>query len=108
LVAALSLVVVAASPPAAAGPPQQAMGPRPAYPSDMKNHHIGGSGVFLLHVDVKTGKVRDVTVEKSTGHSELDTSAVAALRRWTFVPNTVADKVRIPITFSPSSGVKMQ
>ena len=80
--------------------------PKPAYPTDMKNHHIGGSGVFVLHVDVKTGKVRDVEVEKSTGRNELDTSALFALRHWRFLPNTTADKVRIPITFSPDSPPK--
>jgi TonB family protein len=45
-----------------------------------------GSGLFQLKLDLKTGYVTNVTVAKSTGFAELDTSAVAALRKWRWKP----------------------
>src|SRR6266536_2720093 len=41
-----------------------------------------GHGLFQLQVDLKTGSVTNVTVVRSTGFAELDTSAVGALRKW--------------------------
>lgn len=45
-----------------------------------------GSGLFQLKLDLKTGYVTNVTVAKSTGFAELDTSAVEALRKWRWKP----------------------
>jgi TonB family protein len=75
--------------------------PRPPYPEFARKHGFGGSGVFVLHVDVNTGRVRHVEIEQSTGVPLLDRSAVTTFERWKFRPHTVADKVRIPITFTP-------
>ena len=80
--------------------------PRPCYPDSAKKHGIGGSGVFVLHVDVATGTVRHVEIEKSTGVPILDKCAVETFGRWRFEPHTVVVKVRIPITFVPDSPVK--
>jgi TonB family protein len=74
--------------------------PRPDYPGYGSGHEPGGKGLFVLHVDKKTGNVTSVTVAKSTGHVILDKSAVAAFARWRFQPGTVI-QVTIPITFNP-------
>ncbi len=34
------------------------------------------------------GKPKDITVEKSSGHRELDRAAIAAVKTWTFNPGT--------------------
>src|SRR5437764_12427512 len=56
-----------------------------------------GSGIFILHVDAKTGEVISVSVTKSTGFPILDRSAVATYKRWRFRPGPKL--VRIPTTF---------
>jgi TonB family protein len=45
-----------------------------------------GRGLFQLKLDLKTGYVTNVTVVRSTGFAELDTSAIAALRKWRWKP----------------------
>jgi len=50
------------------------------------------------------GTVEDVRVERSTGHSDLDQSAMDAVRRWRFEParrgsEPVAVWVVIPVEF---------
>jgi TonB family protein len=47
---------------------------------------LQGRGLFQLKLDLKTGNVTRVTVLRSTGVAELDTSAVAALSRWRWKP----------------------
>jgi TonB family protein len=47
---------------------------------------LQGRGLFQLKLDLKTGYVANVTVVRSTGIAELDTSAVAALRQWRWKP----------------------
>lgn len=77
---------------------------RPNYPMEARSRHQSGSGIFILHVDPKTGKVASVTVQKSTGYKLLDDAAVTACTHWSFKPNTVTD-VRLPITFSMRGAV---
>ena len=74
--------------------------PLPGYPYLLAAQHRGGAGVFVLHVDTKTGKVTSVDIEKSTGHVALDESSVTAFRRWQFGP-PVPSKLKVPITFDP-------
>src|SRR2546423_15029188 len=62
---------------------------RPNYPMEARGRHQSGSGIFILHVDLKTGKVASVTVQKSTGYKLLDDAAVTACTHWPFRPNTV-------------------
>lgn len=64
-------------------------------------------GRVILDVTVSdTGAVNDVRVEVSSGHLELDKSAMDAVRQWHFLPGEVGGKpsggvVRVPITFNP-------
>ena len=73
--------------------------PRPLYPSLANGRRPEGKGVFVLHVDPQTGRVRDVSVEKSTGFVILDQAAVEAFRQWRFKPGSSA-KIKLPLTFT--------
>jgi TonB family protein len=57
---------------------------KPERSREAERRGLTGSGHFLMKVDVKTGLVTSVTVVKSTGHRELDDSAIEALRQWRF------------------------
>ena len=60
--------------------------PDPEYP--MKSQHLGyqGQGIYRLIINDKTGVVDEVKVMKTTGHRELDASAVMTLFQWKFRP----------------------
>jgi TonB family protein len=51
----------------------------PSYPHKLGRSRIGGSGVFRMTIDPKTGKVTEVAVVKSTGQEALDREAKIAL-----------------------------
>jgi TonB family protein len=74
--------------------------PRPEYPEAVRKQHKGGAGVFALHVDIDTGLVTSVSVERSTGVELLDRSCKKTFRQWRFKPHETPAKVRIPITFT--------
>jgi TonB family protein len=66
--------------------------PDPDYP--MKAQHLGyeGNGIYRLVVNQKTGVADEVKVVKSTGHRELDASAVMTLFNWKFRPGAVKER----------------
>jgi TonB family protein len=64
-------------------------GPLPEYPDEFRRRRIGGSGVFLLRVQIKTGEVTQVLVAQSTGAAPLDAFAVKAFRKWRFKPGVL-------------------
>jgi TonB family protein len=72
--------------------------PRPDYSFEARSHWLEGRGLFILSVR-PDGTVESVDVSKSTGHPELDQSAVAAFQRWQFRPGSVT-KVKIPMEFT--------
>jgi protein TonB len=72
--------------------------PYPGYPPGARR--VEGSGVFLLHIDTRTGNVNTVEVQKSTGHRVLDIEAIKALRRWRFRPGIPYELIRLPVTFA--------
>ncbi len=57
-----------------------------------------GKGWFRLTLD-DAGRVLRVAVLKSTGHRELDSSAVAALKQWRFKP-VPHNYVILPVAFT--------
>ncbi|PYJ46311.1 MAG: hypothetical protein DME85_11375 [Verrucomicrobia bacterium] len=73
--------------------------PLPKYPSRVRSPGVTGIGVCIVSVDPASGNVTGASMERSTGDSTLDKSAVNAFRKWRFRPGTVS-KVRIPVEFT--------
>jgi len=71
----------------------------PEYPYEARRSHIIGSGILSGQVDIKTGIVTSVAMEKSTGNTILDQAALNAFRQWRFKPGTVRH-FRTPINFT--------
>jgi protein TonB len=90
--------------------------PKPKYPvlAGLRGAH--GAGIFVVHVQIQTGRVLQVDVARTTGHKDLDTAAVSALKQWRFQPGVLPstrklhpeDKhslspddslVKVPVTF---------
>ena len=69
---------------------------KPAYPHLSRKRAEEGNVVLLANV--KNGKVVNVTIEKSSGISALDSSALTAIKKWSFSQNTNVT-VRIPVSF---------
>ncbi len=78
--------------------------PKPRYPESARFE--GREGTVLLKVTVlPTGEVGEAVTERSSGHADLDRSAVEAVKKWTFSParrgeRPVIASVRIPVTFA--------
>lgn len=70
----------------------------PRYPHKLQSARIGGTGMFRMIIDPKTGKVTNVIALKSTGSDLLDREALFALRQWRFKPGKLT-KADVPITF---------
>ena len=79
------------------------------YPDgERRAHHDGITAVHaILGVD---GRLSDISIRKSSGHSMLDSAAVAAMRASRFTPATTADGTPIAVAvvlqelFEPSLG----
>ncbi len=77
--------------------------PRPRYPRKAKR--FGWEGTVLLIVEVlPDGTSGKIEIKQSSGHNDLDRSAVTAMRQWKFTPAqeegvAVAKRVEIPVTF---------
>jgi TonB family protein len=62
--------------------------PRPEYPTQARIYHMSGDGLFVLRVQIRTGLVKDVRIERSTGWSILDSAAKRTLKQWRFKSGT--------------------
>jgi protein TonB len=71
----------------------------PAYPVEARRSRLSGRGTLVGQVDIKTGYVTSVRMEKSTGYKILDDAALAAFRQWRFKPGTIR-KFRTPINYT--------
>jgi TonB family protein len=69
--------------------------PQPNYPAFAWLNHWQGRGVFVMRIEIKSGRVKDAYVQRSTGHKELDAAAIAALRHWRFKPNALSPITKI-------------
>jgi TonB family protein len=58
--------------------------PQPQYPARALARRATGSGIFVLRVRIKSGRVKAVDVARTTGDSDLDAAAVSALKQWRF------------------------
>ena len=63
--------------------------PEPEYPVKSRNLGNQGQGIYRLVVNKKTGMADEVKVLRTTGHRELDASAVLTFMNWKFTPGTV-------------------
>jgi protein TonB len=78
--------------------------PKPKYPAIARSR--GWEGKVLLKVRVSAqGHSDEVTLHRSSGHEALDESAIAAVRKWRFIParrgeTEVASSVIVPINFT--------
>jgi len=76
--------------------------PKPDYPYEARSHHVTGSGVAVLTVDVASGNVTDASMAQSIGSPVLDNSTTSTFRRWRFRPGAAAPRVKVPITYTMS------
>jgi TonB family protein len=67
--------------------------PHPHYPYQASTRDpltwtrdLKGNGLYRLNIDLNTGKVRQVTIIKSTGSKILDAASTDAFKRWVFKP----------------------
>jgi len=58
---------------------------RPRYPESARRQGVEGTAVLRFQV-LMDGRVGEVVVERSAGHSDLDLAAVEAIKRWRFEP----------------------
>ncbi len=77
--------------------------PAPEYPA--LAHRRGWEGTVLLRVHVlASGKPGEIQLQNSSGRQQLDDAALAAVKRWSFVPAkqgevAVDGWVSVPIEF---------
>jgi protein TonB len=81
--------------------------PPPSYPVFAKRAREQGKVLLRVQVD-SAGNVVDLDVHESSGFERLDKAALAAVRRWRFVParsgeRAVAGVALVPITFQLES-----
>ena len=91
--------------------------PKPGLPRASRLLDVGGTGIFVLRVQLRTGLVEKVDVAQTTGWHFLDHAAAKAFKQWRFRPGVrlpakevVRDRkdpstdyalVKIPVTFDP-------
>lgn len=101
---------VAAAPPPPPPPPAPLVNAKPRgavqpeYPEIAQQNNWEGRVVVKAYINAD-GSVGEVQVAKSSGHSELDEAALAAVKRTKFEPakrgdEVVAAWVRVPVTFA--------
>ncbi len=85
-------------------PPRILSARDPIYPSAARSKSIEGTVFVKMLVD-KTGKVVEASIAKSSGHEDLDSSALQAVYKWKFSPardklkEKVACYITIPVNF---------
>lgn len=78
--------------------------PKPRYPSIARREHWEGRVTLRIQVSAD-GSVDGVSVQRSSGHEELDDAALAAVKKWRFMPakrgsTSVSSSVLVPIDFN--------
>jgi TonB family protein len=63
--------------------------PKPDYPLEARARHITGSGIVVIRIHVKTGRVVEARIGRSTGHATLDQAAIRAFSQWRFKPGAL-------------------
>ena len=75
----------------------------PRYPESARRQGITGTTLLLFEV-LANGRVGEVRIEHSAGHSDLDEAAAEAIKKWRFEParrgnQPVAVWLRMPVRF---------
>lgn len=75
----------------------------PRYPRRARKKGLEGTVLLEVLVD-ETGKVKDLKLQRSSGHAILDKAATASVKKWLFAPGTVNGRpekmwVKVPIRF---------
>ncbi|MGH7886047.1 MAG: energy transducer TonB, partial [Thermodesulfobacteriota bacterium] len=83
--------------------PNYKINPKPNYPMIARRRGYEGNVLIKVWV-LKSGKVGEMKLEKPSGYSMLDESALDAVKDWLFIPGkkngvSVSSWVTIPITF---------
>ena len=83
--------------------PLYKVNPLPEYPRIARKRGYQGTVVLEVLVD-QNGRVGDLRLFTSSGHSILDRKAMASVKRWLFEPGMKGDKkldmwVRVPVRF---------
>ena len=73
--------------------------PRPDLTRLKQHHGDRGSGIFILHIDTRTGAVTSVDVQQSTGSAFLDQISAETFRTWRGILGATAANVRVPIVY---------
>jgi protein TonB len=76
--------------------------PAPSYPVFAKRAREQGKVILRVQVDA-SGQVAGIEVHQSSGHERLDKAALAAVRRWRFVPARSGDRAVAGIALVPIS-----
>jgi protein TonB len=79
--------------------------PKPDYPGVASRNGWGGTVILRVRV-LADGHAEGVEVKKSSGRKVLDEAAIAAVKRWTFVPSKrgstpIDGWATVPIVFNP-------
>jgi protein TonB len=92
-----------AQPPLRQAIPMYRKNPRPSYPRLARRRGYEGTAVLEVLVN-REGKVDEVRLSSSSGHSILDRAAKSSVKKWIFIPAMRDNKqvemwVKIPIRF---------
>ena len=87
-------------------PPTYRKTPLPPYPAAARAQRLEGLVVLSVLVGAN-GRVVDVSVASSSGHTLLDQAAAGAVKTWTFAPahrgtRAVESVVEVPVKFALS------
>jgi TonB family protein len=75
------------------------------YPDSLVPQHPIGTGFYRLILDLRSGHVRGVVVEQSSGYPDIDSSIVAALQQWQLKPNRWRQfQVHVTLAYKKPSG----
>ncbi|MBU0681527.1 MAG: energy transducer TonB [Proteobacteria bacterium] len=83
--------------------PLYRLNPPPAYPRQARRRGLEGVVMLEAHIAI-SGRVTELRLFTSSGHTILDRAALKAVRRWRFIPGTVGHKrqemwVKVPVRF---------
>jgi protein TonB len=84
--------------------PNYLKNPKPTYPMIARRRGYEGTVVLMVEV-LSDGRVGSVKLEKSSGYSCLDKSALKAVKKWMFIPGRKGDT---PITMWVSVPIKFE